>query len=128
MVGSHQSNIFQFSTHVSRRGTKSSPAGEVIVFSDAFHNAFRKEHGIQREVRKPILWIMRTDSKLSFDVTTGSQYINSLRQTVDIAAAEDAYNQFIISNLAPVNRKCNIAEVLAKILHCLSLEKFIVAE
>lgn len=89
-------SALSYSSQKSRRVTRSSLAGEAIAFADDFDNAFILKHDIQSILRKPIPFLVVTDSKLSFDVITENQYITELSLMVDIAAVREAYNQRII--------------------------------
>lgn len=110
-------SILQFSSHKSRRVTRSSLAGETIALADAFDNVFLLQHDLQRILGKQIPILMMTDSKLLFDVITGNKYTTEARLMVDIAAVREAYNQRTISNIALIERAYNIADPLTKITH-----------
>ena len=54
--------LIHFSSHKSRRVTRSSMAGELLAFSEAFSNAFELKHDLQRIPGKNIPLLTVTDS------------------------------------------------------------------
>lgn len=107
--------VISFSSHKSRRVTRSSMAGETIALAEAFDLSFILKHDLQRMLGREIPLLLFTDSKLLFDVITGNRYTTEARLMVDVASVREAYNQKIISNIALIKKEHNVADALTKI-------------
>ena len=110
----HRGSILHFSSHKSRRVTRSSIAAENLAFVDGFGNAFILRHDLQRMLGRKILLLMLTDSKALFDVITGSDYTTEKRLMVDLAAIREAYNDRTISIIGLIRSEHNPAAGLTK--------------
>lgn len=66
--------VLQFSSHKSRRITRSSMAGETIALAEGFDHAFIIKHDLQRILGRKVPLLLVTDSKLLFDVITRNRY------------------------------------------------------
>ena len=111
----HRGSVIHFSSHKSRRVTRSSMAAETLAFVDGFDNAFILRHDLQRMLGKGVPLLMLTDAKALFDVIIGSKYTPEKRLMVDLAAIREAYNERTISNIGLIRSEHNPADGLTKI-------------
>lgn len=75
----------EFLFQKARRATRSSLAGETILFADSFKKSFTFQHNLQRMLECKTAVLMFTDSKLLFDVIPGNRYTTELRPKLSIA-------------------------------------------
>ena len=83
--------VLHFSSHKSRRVTRSSAAAEALALVDAFENAFIIKHDLQRILGQKIPLLHLIDSKILFDAITGQKYTTEKRLMVDIVSIREAY-------------------------------------
>jgi hypothetical protein len=114
--------VLQFSSHKSRRVTRSSMAAEALAFADAFDHAFILKHDLQRILGREVPLLMLTDSKFLFDVITGNKYTTEKKLMADIASIREAYNDRTISNIALIRREHNAADAMTKIAQNAALQ------
>jgi hypothetical protein len=84
--------IVHFSSHKSKRVTRSTMAAETLAFVDAFDKAFIIRRELSRMLSKDIPPLMMTDSRALLDVITRARYTTERRLMVDVAAAREAYS------------------------------------
>jgi Reverse transcriptase (RNA-dependent DNA polymerase) len=118
-------NIIHYSSHKSRRVTRSVLGGEVYAFADAFDFAFTLKHDLQVMLRQAVPLTILTDSKSLFDVITKSSTISERRLMIDITAVRNAYNAQELSDVGFVRTKYNPADAFTKLGFCESLDTII---
>ena len=96
--------LLHYSSHNSRRITRSGMAGETIALAEAFDHFF-VTHELQRILGRPVPLLMMTDSKLLFDFIPGNKYTTEARWMVDISAVREAYNQRLSFRILRLTRK-----------------------
>jgi hypothetical protein len=107
--------VLHFSSHKSKRVTRSTMAAETLAFVDAFDNAFILRHELSRMMGTNIPILMMTDSRALFDVITRARYTTERRLMVDIAAAREAYKERTMSNIGLIRSEFNPADGLTKV-------------
>jgi hypothetical protein len=107
--------IIQFSSHKSRRITRSCMAAETLAFVDAFDNALLLKHDLQRILGKELHLLMLTDSQSLFDVVTRSKYPTEKRLQIDLAGIREAYDNREIANIGLIRSDFNVADGLTKV-------------
>ena len=100
-------------------------AAETLAFSNAFDNVLIIKHDLERMIG-PVHLLMLTYSKALFDVLTRTRYTTERRLMVDIAAAREAYHEWIISNIGLIRSEFNIADGLTKAGPNEALRKFLI--
>ena len=122
---SNKCSILHYASIKSKRIVRSSMDGETLAFSAGFDAGFILRHDIELMTGMKIPIIMLTDSKSLFDVLTRAKYTTEKRLMVDIAAAREAYNDHVISNIALIDSADNPADALTKIGHNSALQNLL---
>jgi hypothetical protein len=107
--------IIHYSSHKSKRVTRSTMAAETLAFVDAFDNAYILRHELSRMVGRDLPLLMMIDSRTLFDVTTRSHYTTERRLMIGIAAACEAYNDRTMCNIGLIRSEFNPADGLTKV-------------
>ena len=118
-------NIIHYSSHKSRRVTRSVLGGEVYAFADAFDFAFTLKHDLQVMLCQKIPLTILTDSNSLFDVITKSSTTSERRLMIDITAVRNAYNDQELSDVGFVRTKYNPADAFTKLGSCEALNTII---
>ena len=71
---SESCSVLQFSSHKSRRVTRSTMAAETFAFAHAFDSGYTLKAGLERILGKTIPILMLTDSQALFDVLTRAKH------------------------------------------------------
>jgi Reverse transcriptase (RNA-dependent DNA polymerase) len=115
-------NVIHYSSHKSRRVTRSVLGGEVYAFADAFDQAFIIKHDLELLLNQRVPLTILTDSKSLFDVITKSSSTSERRLMIDITAVREAYFKQEISDVGFVRTKNNPADAFTKVGKCDALE------
>jgi hypothetical protein len=112
---SGSASIINYQSSKSRRVARSSMASETLAFSHGFDSAFLLRHDLERVLGQTIPMVMFTDSKALFDILTRNKSSTERRLMVDVAAAREAYHDFVISNVGLIKSEHNPADGLTKV-------------
>jgi hypothetical protein len=118
-------NIIHYSSHKSRRVTRSVLGGEVHAFADAFDYAIVLKRDLEAMLSQEIPLTMLTDSKSLFDVITKSSTTTERRLMIDISAVRNAYDVGEIQDVGWVRTNFNPADAFTKIGSCEALESIV---
>lgn len=116
-------NVLHFSSHISRRVTRSVLGAEVHAFTDAFDARYITKHDIQTICKQDIsLIIMFTDSKSLFDVNTKCSSTLEKLLMIDTSAVHEAYRREEVSYVGFFKSECNPAGAFIKLGNSRTLE------
>lgn len=107
-------SVLHYKIFKSTRVVSSTMAGEALAFISGCDSAFLLRHDTPIMLGTKIPIIILTDSNQVFDVLTRAKYTTEKRLMVDIAAARQAYNERIISNIGLIRSEYNLAGSLTK--------------
>jgi Reverse transcriptase (RNA-dependent DNA polymerase) len=111
-----------YSSHKSKRVTRSVLGGEVMAFADGVDMAVMLKHDIERMLDRTIPIQVFTDSLSLFDVITRSTTTVEKRLMIDIAAAKEAYKEGTLDTIGFIRTRFNPADAFTKIGRCQALE------
>eukprot|EP00171_Calliarthron_tuberculosum_P022791 IDg22791t1 len=84
-------NIVHFTSHKSRRVTRSVLGAETYAFADGFDFAYSLKSDLQRILQRRVALQMLTDSKSLFDIITKCSNSTERRLMIDMEAIREAY-------------------------------------
>jgi Reverse transcriptase (RNA-dependent DNA polymerase) len=111
-----------YSSHKSKRVTRSVLGGEVMAFADGVDMAVMLKHDIERMLDRTIPIQVFADSLSLFDVITRSTTTVGKRLMMDIAAAKEAYKKGTLDTNGFIRARFNPADAFTKIGRCQALE------
>ncbi len=103
-------HVLHYSSHKSRRVTRSVLGGEVYAFADAFDRAYIIKREFQNMLGKSIPLTMFTDSKSLFDVITKCSITTEKRLMIDIKSVREAYDRQEGSDVGFLRSEFNAAD------------------
>ena len=118
-------NILHYSSHKSRRVTRSVLGAELYAFADSFHVAYMLKHDLQSIMKRHIPLTMLTDSKSLFNVITKCSSTSEKRLMIDICALREAYASQEISDVGFIATKNNPADAFTKVTKCQALQHIV---
>ena len=104
-----------WSSHKSRRSSRSVLGSEVMAFADAFDMAFTIKYDMQMIMKQYIPLNMYTDSLSLFDVLTKSTTTTEKRLMIDLRSVRECYENQELDNVAHIRSQFNPADSLTKI-------------
>lgn len=105
-----------WSSHKSKRVSRSVLGSETMAFADAFDMAYVIKYDLQLMLGKVIPISMMTDSLSLFDVITKSTITTERRLMIDIKAAKESYQKNEIQDIAYIRSENNPADAITKIM------------
>lgn len=104
-----------WSSHKSKRATRSVLGSEVMAFADGFDVAYSLKYDLEHMMQQKIPLVMLTDSLSLFDVITKASGTKEKRLAIDLACANQAYQRFEINTLGFIRSENNPADALTKV-------------
>lgn len=114
-----------WSSHKSKRVTRSFLGSETMALADAFDMAYALKHDIQRMIKQNVPIRILTDNLSLFDVITKATTTAEKRLMIDLAALKQAYNVHDVEQLGFVRTAFNPADALTKVTRCPVLEEIL---
>jgi hypothetical protein len=111
-----------YSSHKSKRVTRSVLSGEVMAFADAFDMAMIIRHDLQYLLHHNVPITILTDSLSLFGVTSKSTIIAERRLLIDLEAAKAAYAARELEHVGFLRTQYNQAGAFTKFKRCPILE------
>lgn len=118
-------HLISWSSHKSKRVSRSVHGSEVMAFADGFDMAFAIRHDLQLMLSQSINILMFTDSLSLFDVLTKATVTTEKRLMIDLKTVKDSYKCQEIENICHVRSEFNPADALTKVKRNLLLEQFL---
>lgn len=117
-----------WSSHKSKRATRSVLGSETMALADGFDAAYALRHDIERMTGKRIPLSVFTDSLSLFDVITKATLTAERRLMIDVAGVKQAYNSQKIHTIGLIRMQYTPADALTKIRPCGALDEVLEAE
>lgn len=114
-----------WSSHKSKRVTRSVLGSEVMAFADGFDMAYSLKHDLQLILKKEMPLVMLTDSLSLFDIVTKASSTKEKRLAIDLACVNQAYQNFEIHTLGFIRSENNPADALTKVSSRCNLKNII---
>jgi hypothetical protein len=111
-----------YSSHKSKRVTRSVLGGEVMTFSDGVDMAVMLKHDVERMLDRTIPIQEFTDSLSLFNFSTCSTTTVEKRLMIHLAAAKEAYKEGTLDTIGFIRTRFNPADAFTKIGRCQALE------
>ena len=121
--GSGKAQLIAWSSHKSRRVTRSVLGSETMALADGFDAGYAIRHDLERMTRRKIPISMFTDSLSLFDVVTKATITTERRLMIDIAGVKQAYKAKEIHTLGFIRTNYNVADALTKVKACDAMRK-----
>jgi hypothetical protein len=115
-----------WSSHKSRRVTRSVLGSETMALADAFDMAHALKHDMEMIIKQKVPIVILTDSLSLFDVITRASITAEKRLMIDLCVVKQAYERSEVGTIGFVRTEHNPADVLAKIARCAILERIII--
>jgi hypothetical protein len=104
-----------WSSHKSRRVTRSVLGSETMAFADGFDAAYSLKHDLQTILKRSVDILMYTDSLSLFDVITKLSTTAEKRLMIDLVVVREAYDCMEIAQLAFLRTNWNPTDALLKV-------------
>jgi hypothetical protein len=111
-----------YSSHKSKRVTRSVLGGEVMAFADAFDMSIIIRHDLANILNRKLPISILTDSLSLFDVISKSTITAERRLLIDLAAAKAAYAARELEHVGFIRTQYNPADSFTKVSRCPILE------
>ena len=120
-----QCQPMHWSSHKSKRVTRSVLGSETMALADGFDMAYMIKHDIQRMTKTKIPLYILTDSLSLFDVITKLSSTTEKRLLIDLTVVRKAYASHEIEKLGFVRTIYNPADALTKVMRSDALEQIL---
>ena len=104
-----------WSSHKSKRVSRSVLGCETMAFADAFDMAFAMKNDICKMKSLDIPIVMLADSLSLFDVITKAKITSERRVMIDVKVDKDAYQRYEIGTTGFIRSEYNSADALTKV-------------
>jgi hypothetical protein len=108
--------LLTWSSHKSKRVTRSVAGAETMALADAFDSAYSLKHDLQAMLCREVPITVYTDSLSLFDVRTKSTVPREKRLMIDVVAIKNAYKSCELDTIAFIRTQHNPEDVLTKIM------------
>jgi hypothetical protein len=108
--------LILWSSHKSKRVTRSVVGAETMALADAFDAAYSLKHDLQAMLGHEVPITIYTDSLSLFDVLTKATIPMEKRLMIDVLAIKDAYKNRELNTIGFIRTNDNPADVLTKIM------------
>ena len=114
-----------WSSHKSKRVSRSVLGCETMAFADAFDVAFAIRHDLERMIGNKVPISMFTDSLSLFDVMTKATIKTEESLMIDLTVVQECYNNSKLDQIGFIRSENNPADALTKITRNSTLEKML---
>ena len=104
-----------WSSHKSKRVSRSVFGSETMAFADAFDMAFAMKNDFCKMTSLDIPIVMLTDSLSLFDVITKAKITSERRLMIDVKVVKDAYQRYELGPIGFIRSEFNPADALTKV-------------
>ena len=104
-----------WSSHKSKRVSRSVLGSETMTFADAFDMAYAMKNDLHNMTSLDIPIVMLTDSLSLFDVITKAKITSEKRLMIDVKVVKDAYQRNELHNIGFIRSEYNPADALTKV-------------
>jgi hypothetical protein len=115
-----------YSSHKSKRVTRSVLGGEVMAFGDVFDTAMIIRHDLQNLLHRNVPIIILTGSLSVFGVISKSTITAERRLLIDLDASKAAYTARELQHVGFLRTQCNLADAFTKVKRCPILEVILI--